>query len=304
MTIAKKGSKLASRFCVAGLIYFEVFLPPEVSEIPQGKERFVDDIGVGLGGALNPASVASALGVDTTVAHPSGRGATDAAVRAGLQRLEISARTWSVEDDPAISLVRSTGGDRGFISRALPGALNDCPSLVDFDWIHVPGLKEAGELHRHLGSARDAGAYVSVAGSWAPERLDELSDYDSSIWDLLILNQAEARRAVTASPESSVGLLPPLRCAASDIIITNGSDPVLAHIDGHLLEVPVRPVERFVDATGAGDAFGAGYIAGRLSGLNARRAIEQAAEVAGIVVGLRGGVVQDPTVFEELQIHS
>ena len=42
---------------VAGLAYLEVYVPPHEAAAP-GQERFVDGIGLGLGGALNTASVA------------------------------------------------------------------------------------------------------------------------------------------------------------------------------------------------------------------------------------------------------
>ena len=53
--------------CVAGLVYFEVFVPGGVIP-PPGEELFVDNLRLGLGGALNTASVAAALGLDVVLA--------------------------------------------------------------------------------------------------------------------------------------------------------------------------------------------------------------------------------------------
>lgn len=280
--------------CVAGLVYFEVFLPDLTDDIPLGREIFVDDIGVQLGGALNPASVAAALGVDTTLAHPQGRGPTDAAVAAELQKLQLGSLTWTTDDDPAISLVRSEAGDRGFASRADYDALARCPPLANYDWVHVPGLEEAHRLRARLREARNSGTTVSVAGSWAPRRLDELCDAAGYPWDLLILNADEARRAIGDDARSVGETIPALQSVADNVIVTDGARRVCAVIDGDRLQRAVPEVEGFVDATGAGDAFGAGYIAARLHGHPPGSALERAIDAAGAIVQTTGGVAHPP----------
>lgn len=281
----------SSTLCVAGLVYFEVFLPRNAGDIPLGRELFVDDIGVGLGGALNCASVAAALGVDTTLAHPQGRGHTDAAVTAELQRLALNSLTWTADDDPAISLVRSDSGDRGFASRANYEALQHCPPLANYDWVHAPGLEEAERLDVRLKQARDSGATVSVSGSWAPERLDALSTHAGQPrWDVLILNHDEAHRATGKQPARAPELL---QHVADDVIVTAGSDAVYARIDGADFELDVPRVDDFVDATGAGDAFCAGYITGQLQSCSPDEALELAVNTAADIVRISGGVIRD-----------
>lgn len=292
-----KNDRPPARLCVVGLAYFEVFLPDEVPEVPLGREVFVDHIDIGLGGALNPASVASALGVDTTLAHPRGKGPTDAAVAAEVAKLELGSHTWPAGDDPGISLVRSDRGDRSFISSADYDALSECPSLAGYDWIHVPGLEEACQLAEQLREARSGGATVSVAGSWAPHRLDELVGFDEPRWDVLLLNRDEARRAVGKELAMNATRTR-LQAAARDVVITDGADDVHAVIDHEEINSPVPSVDEVVDATGAGDAFAAGYIASRMRGDGPAEALEHAGEVAATVVGIHGGVVEDESVFE------
>jgi sugar/nucleoside kinase (ribokinase family) len=54
--------------------------------------------------------------------------------------------------------------------------------------------------------------------------------------------------------------------------------------DGRWLKIPARPVERIVDTNGAGDAFLAGTLAGRLRGLPIDAALELGAETAALAV--------------------
>lgn len=51
----------AAEVVFAGLVFFEVFLPDGELRPEPGTEVFVDELAVGLGGALNGASVARAL---------------------------------------------------------------------------------------------------------------------------------------------------------------------------------------------------------------------------------------------------
>ncbi len=78
---------------------------------------------------------------------------------------------------------------------------------------------------------------------------------------------------------------------ASEIVIKRGSDPVLVSADGEVRQVPVPAVEVIVDTTGAGDAFNAGYLAGRYHGASALAAVQEGSRVAGAVIRHRGGLV-------------
>ena len=131
---------------VVGLVFFEVFVPADVDWPQQGEENFVDRLPVGLGGALNTASVAKALGARVALISPRGDGLTDLMIRAAVQRLGVEDHPWPGPPDPGITLVRSTPHDRAFISAIAPGAparlsvppkrppkrpsRSDCPGLL------------------------------------------------------------------------------------------------------------------------------------------------------------------------------
>ncbi len=119
--ISAEVEPLSAELCVVGLVYFELDVTSAVHALRMavpGQEVFVERLPARLGGALNPASVARALGCEVTLCHPSGLGATDRAVGPSSPIFQSRLRTWAATDDPAISLVVRTDGNRSFVSAA------------------------------------------------------------------------------------------------------------------------------------------------------------------------------------------
>lgn len=145
-----------SELLVAGLAYFEVVVPPYPAPAP-GEETFVEGIGLALGGALNTATVAAALGLDVALSVPLGKGVADHAVERVAGRLDITLHPIAARDNPAVSLVFAGVDDRAFVSAADFAALEQVAELPAAKWIHVPGLEEAARLAGALARARQAG---------------------------------------------------------------------------------------------------------------------------------------------------
>lgn len=272
---------------VVGLVFFEVFVPGREPP-PPGREVFVPRIPLGVGGAANTASVARALGLSVRLIYPAGDGLADAAVEAALTRAGIDAQPYPGPDDPAITLVFSEPGvDRGFLSAAAYRTLAEAPTLPKSGWIHVPGLAEAEALAEPLARARGGGARVSVSAGWTPEGLARLGDTAAPRWDLLFLNEDEARAALggEGAPDPT-----PERLAhvAESVIITRGDDGAQAILQGEAIRSKAERASVF-DTTGAGDAFAAGVITGWVRGRPpaARLALGHAA--AARQLAARGG---------------
>ncbi|MCB9650570.1 MAG: carbohydrate kinase family protein [Deltaproteobacteria bacterium] len=282
---------------VVGLVYFEVFLPP-AERPPPGRELFVDRIDVGIGGAANTASVAAALGLAVDLVFPAGEGLTDAAVRAALERAGVRAQPVAGPDDGAITLVYTRpGADRAFVSCARYEALQCDLHLPTVGWIHVPGLAEAEALGPALAEARAGGAKVSVSGGWTPDALTRLGQADMERWDLLILNEDEARFAV--GPERDP--LEHLTRVARSVVITRGRSGAEAWLGGHAWSVGAEPSGRVEDTTGAGDAFSAGLLAGLARGLGPEAALRLGHRAAARQLAVRGGFA-DPARYGDLRL--
>jgi sugar/nucleoside kinase (ribokinase family) len=277
---------------VVGPIFFEVFVPPAGVRAAPGEERYVDRIPVGLGGALNGASVARALGLDVTLVHPEGDGLLDAAGRWALSRLGIRSVSWPARDDPFLSLVFSDATDRSFVSHGDDEAIGRCPALPAGDWVHVGGVKEAFAIPDRVADVRARGAKVCVTGCWSPADLDALGAERLRRWDLLVLNRKEAERAVgdaANAPER-------LAAVAGSVVVTDGDRGAFGRLDGQAVRAPAVPAA-VVDLTGAGDGFTAGLIAALTRGMGPADALAFANRVAARVIGIHGGVVMDPSLL-------
>ena len=135
--------------------------------------------------------------------------------------------------------------------------------------------------------------------------------FDPNIRPRLWESPATAARDVTAAAELSDILLPThddeamafgdvdaaatlARYAAlgvPEIVVKDGTRPTLFLAGGRSGEVPVLPVARPVDTTGAGDSFNGAYLAARLAGLPQDISVRQAQRVSACVVGHRGALV-------------
>lgn len=275
---------------VVGLVFFEVFVPEDADWGEPGTETRVPELPVGVGGSLNGASVARALGLEVALASPRGNGLTDRAIVSEVMRLGITNLSWPGPDDAAITLVRSTPHDRAFLSSLTEHALDGCPPLPPARWIHVGGLLEAERLAPRLAVARAAGAKISVSAGWDEARLERLKAQlaegsGKPAWDLFFANTKELEALGASGIDALVGQL------AHDVVISDGPRGAEARIGGETCEVDAHDVE-VVDPTGAGDALAAGVISGLARGLSGQQALELGAQVAGRVVGIRGGVVE------------
>lgn len=279
--------------CVVGFIYFEVGVPRDVALPEPGTERFVDALPLQLGGALNTASVVRALGHRACVASPRGEGPSDLAARQTLRSLDIEDEPWPARDDPAVSVVFSTANDRAFLSAADAAVLSGCPPLPASRWVHAPGLLEAEALATRLAQARSAGSLVSVAGSWSPLHLAQLAHPREAAWDLLVLNDAEAK-AVAPSLDQAIEVL---RHAATNVVVTRGPRGAMGVLHGREVEVEAIEVDA-IDFTGAGDAFCGGLLAGLVRSLPADDALRLAVNCASRILTQRGGMARPPLLQE------
>ncbi len=279
---------------VVGLAYLEVFVPPHPHPAP-GEELFVDGMTLTLGGALNSASVAAALGLRVTLCLPMGQGIADQAVTLLAQRLGITLLPVPARDNPALSLVFSDAQDRAFVSSAELAALAGLQQLPASTWVHVPGLEEAARLSAPLAQARQRGARISVSGSWSPRQLGQLAQAQDRAWDLLVLNEKEAQAACGEAEQAPVRLTG----AAHSVLVTLGPRGVLGQLDGLTLRQPAAPT-RLQDSTGAGDAFCAGLIAGLVRGSRADAAVQLGCQVAARILRQQGGLVTDPAMLAGL----
>lgn len=278
---------------VVGMAYFEVFVPPH-QRPPAGEELFVDSIQLALGGALNSATVAAALGLNVTLCVPLGQGIVDQAVVLLTERLGIRLEPLEASDNPAVSLVFSDSNDRSFVSTSEFEVLAKVKHLPASRWVHVPGLEEAYRLKEPLAQAQRDGARILVSASWSPHQLSQLAERKSPAWDLLVLNEKEALAAC-----GDVATAPQRLAVAASVLVTLAANGVCGVLDGTTLQIPALTVQ-VVDPTGAGDAFCGGLIAGLLRGATPKAAVQLGTRAAARILQQTGGIVTDPSIMADL----
>jgi sugar/nucleoside kinase (ribokinase family) len=261
-----------------GIVVADVVARP-VSELPeQGTLEFLDDISLRGGGcALNTASALRRFGLDVALAGKIGDDPFGDFLLAVLDERGIDRA--SVVRDPAVPTSASVvlvapDGEQTFLHRlGASGALR-AEQFAPDDVLAARALHVAGALVMPaldgeptaalLREARSRGVLTSLdtafdaSGRW--RRIDDVLPHV----DVFTANVAEAR-AITgeSEPERIAAWL--RRAGAREVAVKLGSEGCYAAgegFEGHVRAARVAAV----DGTGAGDAFAAGLLYGRLAG--------------------------------------
>jgi sugar/nucleoside kinase (ribokinase family) len=210
-----------------------------------------------------------------------------------------------------MTVALSRGGDRAILT-----ALGAVASLTAAD---VPAALLARARHVHasswfllseslgpglaglLSSARAAGASTSLDTNWDPSGRwgDERLSLAIAQADVLLPNEAEARRlSGSSSLDHSVSALV---AAGPRVVVKLGERGALCADGPVRCRVSLPPVVP-VDATGAGDCFNAGLIAGLLAGLALPRAAALGCAAGALSTGAPGGTASAPDLSAAAQL--
>jgi len=274
------------------------------------EEKLVGSISLVIGGSAAITAVAAArLGLSVALVAVVGADAAGDFMLAQLAREGVDTAAITVRDDQptGMTVALSRGGDRAILT-----ALGTIPSLAAPD---VPVELLTGARHVHVSSyflldhtlgpglaglfaaARAAGTVTSLdtnwdpAGGWGGTQLRDILAQTS----LLLPNEGEALR-ISGAPD-----LP----AAADVLTGWGPDVVVKlGPRGALCAqgprrdraelAPVTPV----DATGAGDCFNAGLIAGLSRGLPLTEAARLGCATGALSTRAPGGTASAPSLEE------
>ncbi|WP_431776886.1 sugar kinase [Streptomyces cucumeris] len=183
---------------------------------------------------------------------------------------------------------------RGSAASALTAEDVDEDAVSSARFVHLTGITPAlgpgpaAAAERALAIAGAAAVPVSFDPNFRPQLWNERQA--AALYrrllpsvDHLLCNEAEARlitghqdldRAVSALADSG----------PRHVIVKRSADGVTALCDGEQVRVPAWHVSDLVDSVGAGDAFNAGWLHSRLTGLGVRTGLRLAAFAAAQVV--------------------
>jgi sugar/nucleoside kinase (ribokinase family) len=294
------------------------------------QERIVDDAALELGGSGAITAVGAArLGLRTGVAAAVGDDL--------LGRFVVSALATAGVDTAAVRFVRDTPTGISvalarFDDRAILTARG---ALAAFDPADVPDAVLRRARHVHVASpflqprlrdgltglvarANAAGATVSMDTGWDPEQRWSSVAAAVPMVDVLLPNRQEAVRLAAAlargaDPElrdSSGAAVPDARTGADHlavarllaghgplVVVKAGPEGATAVHGTTVVRVASRKVDT-VDATGAGDSFDAGFLAGWLNGGDLSSAVALGCACGALSTRVRGGTGGQPTRAE------
>lgn len=177
-------------------------------------------------------------------------------------------------------------------------------SVIQFSGITLAILSDAARARfcAALQRAREGGAHIAFDTNlrprlWAgPDAMRAGLLQGASVADTVLPSFDEEQMCFgDYAPAETIARY--RKAGARTVVVKNGSER--CHIwdaqEGEATYDPT-PVPRVVDSTAAGDSFGAGYLAARLTGASVRDATEKGATLAGRVVQKRGALA--PDLFE------
>ena len=156
-------------------------------------------------------------------------------------------------------------------------------------WVHVAPLLRSDFPAETVAELASGGRRLSLDGQGlvrvrrvGPLELD--AEFDPELLrhvSVLKLAHEEARVLLGEIGEPSLKSL-----GVPEIVVTRGAEGSMVWAAGQLTDVPARPVPGVGDPTGAGDAFGAAYLASRSAGHHPVAAARRAnAFVGGLLSG-------------------
>jgi sugar/nucleoside kinase (ribokinase family) len=265
----------------AGVIVADHLCTP-ISHFPaEGELVPADDLILNIGGcASNAAVVLARLGIRSTV---SGRVGNDAFGRYVAETLEshgVDSKRLGIDPCRATSqslivnvkgqdrrFIHSFGANAGFTVDDLDAALATNPRVVYLGgYLILPGLDPLA-LAERFARARAAGTWtvLDVVTPGPGDYLDHLRPVLPHT-DVFLPNTDEATLILGDSD--------PVRQArafrdlgARRVVVTLGGQGSIALSESLQVRVAAYPID-YVDATGGGDSFDAGYIAGLIEGLD------------------------------------
>jgi sugar/nucleoside kinase (ribokinase family) len=248
--------------CALGDLVLDVIVRPEQPLVDGDDVIAATAIGAG-GQAANVAAWAVALGAEARFVGHRGDDGPGRLVEAeladrGVRALgPVGGRTGVIVSIIGADRDRSMASDRGSATELTAEALQPA-WLAGTDWLHVSGYMLAEETGARTSAraaqlAHQAGARVSVDAASATL----VRAVGAAVFRARVTRLAPDLVFGTEAEFAALGT-PPL---AATLVVKRGPAGCRVFDGGPPLELPAQPASA-VDATGAGDAFAAGFLVG------------------------------------------
>lgn len=249
------------------------------------------------GSAANVAALAASIGTPTRFIGRVGDDPAGSQLVGTLAACGVDVRAQREGRTGTVVVLVDRGAERTmFPDRGAAAELSDVPTdwLESVSLLHVTSYSFAAEPAASatlelMAAAHEAGVRVSLDASstWLLEHLGVARYVDlvrRGRPEIFLANCDEARLLELNEPPFCDMLT----------VVKNGSEPTAVRTpDGVRSHIPVTVVDGVRDATGAGDAFAAGFLAASLAGRDIAEAVQAGHELARSVLRSPGATI-DP----------
>ena len=217
---------------------------------------------------------------------------------------------------PGLYLIHQAHGDRHFTywrdTSAAKLMMEDREkvetALMGADFIYFSGISVAilaprmrGRLLKAIVKARDAGARVAFDPNlrpalWSgPRAMQACIMAAATVADIVLPTHSD-EAPLFGDKDAEATAQRYLDAGVAEVVVKDGAKAALGATQGLRETVSPQPGAKVVDATGAGDSFNGGYLSARLNGADIAEAMARAHQVAGVVIGHKGALV-DPALL-------
>ncbi len=260
------------------------------------------------GGATNAAVTFARQGFKTTALISLGKDDCAKAVLADLeQERVVPLVSYSKRHSTAYStLLLSKAGERTvLVSRGASDDLVAQPILLkglNPKWVYInPGAIPYGVISKLVNHFAALGAHIAMnpSGHYLNFGLHRLQPLFKKI-HVLIVNRAEASRLTGANYENERAIFTRFDALFGGLaVMTDGPNGVLVSNGKTIIRAGIFKEKALVDRTGAGDAFGSGFVAGLLKQSPKLKAGERYGDHA-VEEAIRLGTANATSVVEQI----
>jgi sugar/nucleoside kinase (ribokinase family) len=320
VTSASVPSSITSPVVCAGLVVADHLCPP-LDHLPRAGELIaVDELVLNIGGgAANTAIALARLGVTAAICARVGDDIFGRFATESLRANRVDTKALKVDPRLATSqtlivnvrgqdrrFIHSVGANTGFIAADLDAVLEQPPRVLHIGYFLILPNLDAEALAAQFARARRAGTVTVLdVATPGPGRYLEPLKIVLPHTDVFVPNTDEAELILGGETDPVRQALTFHELGAQRVVITRGEHGVVSVSDGLRVKLGTYPIS-FVDASGGGDAFNAGYIVGLLEGRSELDCLKLASAVGASCVrsvGTTAGVFTRTEADEFVRKH-